>query len=364
MVFLMRGKKTYQLRVSSLDGRRTRVVTTGTTDAQTAEDVGAFVATLKRRRNARALDALLSGRLTLPRLYDADVAGTLDALLAEAPAAPDPDLSPLVAEWAAAGAAPKRVQQVRRLIPAGRPFPRSEFTRKAISRFLATLTHGKGFAAPVAPMTRQHYKVACSVFAEWLIEREVLESNPARGVKATRGAPRTVHYSPVQARALVDALAGSPRIAAALMAGAGVEWQAVERLRRRDVDVDTRTLRARGGKTRHRDRIVEVTEPWAWAVLEPHLRTLAPNAPVVTANRDAVIYAHKQAAARLGLEPSTLHDWRHTYAVTAIQRGDDHQQIKRQLGHSPASPLLYTVYGVYIQQSEAVKRRAQREAQR
>jgi integrase len=40
-----------------------------------------------------------------------------------------------------------------------------------------------------------------------------------------------------------------------------------------------------------------------------------------------------------------LHDWRHTYVVQALQRGDDHARIRNQLGHSPRSVLLYTTYG-------------------
>lgn len=373
MVFRMKGKLTFQVRVTSLDSRRSKVLTTGTPDEATARDVGAFVRRLRARRNARALDALLDDRVSLPELYDADVAGRLDEALAAAYARPseadDPDLAPLVAEWAKTERGDRRVQRVRRLIPEGARFPRSRFRRKAIRAFLDGLTtldrgvgHGVAGGAPASPNTKNAYRSALRVFADWLIEREVLEVNPVRDVKPAPGAAaRTVHYSPAQARAIVDRMAGVPRVCAALMAGTGMEWQSVRRLLRRDVDLETRTAFARGTKTRHRARYVEITEAWAWAVVEPYLRTLAPSARVVPLSRERVLQAQREAADALGLPHHTLHDWRHTYSVIARKRGDAPQIIKQQLGHSPNSTTLERVYGAYVGISPRVAERLRKE---
>lgn len=373
--FRMKGKQVYQLRVTALDGRRSRVVTTGTTDRATAEAVAAFYRLLRARRNVRAIDAILRGRPSLPELYDADVAGrlaeALDAADRVPAAAADPDLSALVAEWERAGAYPRYVAQVHRLMPAGRPFPRSQFTRKAVSAFLAGLVsaprgaHDARAGRPVSGTTRRHYMVALQQFAAWLVEREVLDANPVREVKPPkRNPPRTLYYTSEQARAVVDALTGQARVVAALMAGTGMEWQAVARATRRDVDLATRTVFANGGKTKHRRRYVEVTEAWAWPIIAAHARALSPTAPLVTISRDWALERHREAVAALGFPRTTLHDWRHTYAVTAIRRGDDEQEIKNQLGHAPGSNMLRTVYGVYIQQARRARQRADKEARK
>ena len=69
---------------------------------------------------------------------------------------------------------------------------------------------------------------------------------------------------------------------------------------------------------------------------------------MVTISERTALGAQTSACELLELPRQRLHDWRHTYAVTALRRGDDHQRIKRQLGHSPHSALLYKVCGVYI----------------
>jgi hypothetical protein len=59
---------------------------------------------------------------------------------------------------------------------------------------------------------------------------------------------------------------------------------------------------------------------------------------------------HKEAEGRL--PDTTLHEYRHHFAVMHLRRGSDHQWIKNQLGHAPQSTLLYTTYGVYVAQAK------------
>lgn len=357
MVYLTDSGPTWKLRVVAKDGTA-RVVSTGTTDRDVATDIEAMVRRFKKRRQWAALDAIVHGRLPLGEVYDADCAGTLDALLARREAA---DLSPMVAQWASEGADAKYVAQVRRLIPAGRRFPVTGFTRARISTFLATLTRhhrmiaGKDTGQPASDRTKNRHRAALSAFAGWLIEREVIDANPVRDVKARRDpGPQEIHLTPKQARALVAALPrGQQQALEAWMAGTGVELGALLNARRRDVDATERTLHcfpgyeSRRGKTKYRGRVVEVTEDWCWPYIEAHLAGLPPNARLFTLDEDAALRAHDRVVKALGLPPVTLHDWRHTYAVTALKRKDDHQDIKRQLGHAPQSTLLYDTYGVY-----------------
>jgi hypothetical protein len=65
------------------------------------------------------------------------------------------------------------------------------------------------------------------------------------------------------------------------MAGTGMEWGAAAAARRRDVDREAHTIHAHGGKNRHRDRRVRVTEDWCWSIVRPHLRDVLPGARLV-----------------------------------------------------------------------------------
>ena len=57
------------------------------------------------------------------------------------------------------------------------------------------------------------------------------------------------------------------------------------------------------------------------------------------------LYAHfKRIVEKIGRPDARLHDLRHTYAVTALQEGDDVKTVQQNLGHATASFTL-DVYG-------------------
>lgn len=57
------------------------------------------------------------------------------------------------------------------------------------------------------------------------------------------------------------------------------------------------------------------------------------------------LYAHfKRIAEKIGRPDARLHDLRHTYAVTALQEGDDAKTVQQNLGHATAAFTL-NVYG-------------------
>ena len=57
------------------------------------------------------------------------------------------------------------------------------------------------------------------------------------------------------------------------------------------------------------------------------------------------LYVHfKKIAEKIGRPDARFHDLRHTYAVTALQEGDDVKTVQQNLGHATASFTL-DVYG-------------------
>ncbi len=358
----------YWVWVRRSDRRRVRV-SCGTGDKKTANAIGRMVDDLAARARADIIDAVADGDL---RLIDVFADYRADATVSSSTAAlDDSDLSLLVTEWGGGGI-PRYLMQVRRLILEGKPYPASQFRRRDISKFLASLTtapsEGRtlkdGSPKPPRPAgaaTKNRYRAALSVFAAWLVEREVLESNPVRDVAAATIKRRSISFlEPSQVRTLVDALRSPYRPFEALLAGTGMEFSAAARVRRRDIDFDTRIVFANGEKNEYRSRYVEVTEDWAWSVVAAHAKLLSPNAPLFPEIReDAALTAHHGAAKALGLPRTTLHQHRHAFSVMHLRRGCDHQWLKNQLGHAPQSTLLYTTYGLYI---KAAKLTAQQHA--
>jgi integrase len=320
----------YWIRVRRSD-RRLVQVSTGTRDRRTATAIGRMVSELEDRGERAVLDAVADRRRSLLDVFAsyrddarlADFKGALD----------DTDIEPLVATWHAelvregCGSAEKYLTQVRTFIIEGTRFPRSQFRRKAIAEHLAGLG--------VSGSTCNRYRSALMQFATWLVEREVIEHNPVRDVRATReNPPRMVYYSPSEVRSLIERLEGPYQAFEAIMAGTGMERQAVLRLRRRDIDFDAQTVHARGGKTEWRDRVCVVTEPWTWPYIEGHARTFTPNALLFDGlSYEVALARHYDACTAAKLPRSTLHDHRHTYAVTLRQRGVADVLIARQLGH-------------------------------
>ncbi len=327
----------FMLRVSARDGSSIRT-STGTVSEVVAKEVRQMLRDMKAAREWRILDAIVAKRFTLRDVFDAHRQNRLSELLTELD---DADLDPLVSEWERSGANERYVFHVRRLIPEGVRCPASRFRRKTISVFLASL--------PVSGSTKNRHKASLSVFAKWLVEREVIESNPVRDVKSSKPNPaRMVWLSRRDAKRLVDALPLPYKALEALMAGTGMEWAAIEKTTRADVDVKTRKIHAKGSKTAYRNRIVRVTEDWTWPIIQKHLKTLLPDAPLFTVSHKDALNQHHEAGEALGLPYSTLHDWRHTYAVNCLKDGMAPAAVKKQLGHAPNSKEVETIYGVYI----------------
>lgn len=348
------NSRTYHGYVKRRDGSRV-IRTLGTRDYKLAVQIQQWLNGLARARSATAwatLDAIAEPRgLRAIDAYDMAHHGTLEAwLTAQEDArrvAGEPDLEPLVLEWSRVATSHDYVRQVRSLIVPGVRFPVSGFSRKALSQHLAAL--------PVSGPTKNRYRVAFYQFARWLIEREVLDANPVREVRGFgERDPRMTHYTHSETLAISRRLPAIHQVLEALMWGAGLEVSACLALRRRDINTDTREVMARGTKSRWRARTVRVTHPDAWALIEPYVRSHTPDALLFAGLTErGALDIHKAACRAAGVEVSTLHDWRHTYAIRELRAGMLAATVKRQLGHSPHSTMLERVYGAFVPAGDA-----------
>jgi integrase len=333
----------YWIKVPRPDGHRVKV-STGTADARTARAIESMVGHLEDRAEHDLLIAVIERRLSLLDLYSQY---RNDPSLAEARAGLDElDLSPMVDQWHSVlvkrniKSADDYVRQVRKLVPAGAVFPRSQFRRKKISEFLASL--------PVTGSTRNRYKAALRQFGAWLVEREVLDHNPVVDVRGAKENPgRVLWYSEDELKLLLGHLDQPFRSYEAIMMATGMETQAVLELRRRDVDLSAGSIRAHGSKNEHRNRTCRITEAWAIPAIAEYVRDFLPDAPLFTFNERTARDHHKAACKAAKLAPSTLHDHRHSYAVNALRRGMPLHIVSAQLGHANTS-LVQKRYGRFV----------------
>lgn len=350
---------TYKLRLSLPDGRA-GTFTTGTRDPETAKAVERMVHTLIRKRAWPALTAIMTKRLKLPAVFDAYERGNLLGVEALIERLDDTDLSPLVETLVTND---KYRQQVRRLIPAGTPYPASQFTTATVAAFLRTLTNARTIAdTTAAPGTKARHKAALSVFGAKLLEAGIIKANPVRDVATIKQPKRRIVFlEPDPLRKLIERLPQPFRALEAMMAGTGMEWGAVSAVRREDIDIETRVIYAQGDKNEYRDRYVAVSEAWAWAIIADYAKVFTPGARLFDGITDTTALSmHHRESKRLGYKHTTLHQIRHSFAVMHIKRGTDHQWIKNQLGHAPDSSTLYKVYGVYINAAKLTKAQAAR----
>ncbi len=363
---LNKGAKTPKIRVYDRYAIA-YIRTAGTSDPNEVEAVVRFLKSMRKAKRWDVLDAIISRDLIAYDAYVLHATEQLGAKLAEIQTAKeqaakeeaDMDLDPLVSQWAEHTNA-KYVKQVRRLIPAGTRFPSSQFTRARVSRFLSDLQPArtrKG-VTKLSGETRNRYRAAISVFAKWLVERDVIPTNPVRDVSTSKSVERPIVFlEPEQVKALVLALPSPYRALEALMAATAMEWGACIKVRRRDIDLEARTIYAPGEKNKYRNRYVEATEDWAWDIVKKHAMNLLPNALLFDGLQDTeALKEHHKATKALGLPRTTLHHHRHSFAVMWIRRGiagyredgKDLQWLKTQLGHAPQSTLINTRYGLYI----------------
>ena len=117
----------------------------------------------------------------------------------------------------------------------------------------------------VGPSTRRKYHAALSGFCDYARAVGLLERNPMRDVKAPRAAAARMSYLSLDnVRALANAQSEPFRTLSLLLHATGMEVSVALALKKRDIDMMRREVRARGTKTKARDRIAKIAD-WAWA---------------------------------------------------------------------------------------------------
>ena len=344
----LRGRR-YFVGVPTREGRWIKRAT-GSSDKSVARSIARMLDELgpEGRREWELLDAVSSGSLEVASLFDAYRANALDALRAQLK---DADLEPHVQTWLdsiSARIAPDTLEHyelyVRSFIPEGTRFPQSALTHARIVAWLSSPKLGvrervgddgtKVETKTVGPSTRRKYHAALSSFCDYARAVGLIERNPMRDVKPPRAAAARMSYLSIDnVRALAEAQAEPYRTLSLLLHATGIEVSVALALKKRDIDMLRKEIRARGTKTKARDRLAMVAD-WAWPDLEKFVRRLLPNAPLFPGvNRWTASDKHREACIALNIEDYQLKDSRHTYAVRAIRAGAPFEHVAAQLGH-------------------------------
>jgi integrase len=189
-------------------------------------------------------------------------------------------------------------------------------------------------------------------FTDHLVGRRTLAADPMLGLTLPpAGKPRCNYLETVDAKRLADTQPSPYREFSALLAGSGIDVSVALKIRKRDVDVANREIRAAGTKTYDRDRIVRVAE-WAWPYVERLLNGLLADALVFSGIPDRRVAGdvHRDACEVLIARGFTIYtgytmrDHRHTFAVRAIRAGTPAEIVAKQMGHVDGT-LVTKVYG-------------------
>ncbi|UOF79579.1 integrase [Caudoviricetes sp.] len=347
MVYRKASGQTYYTRVTDSHGTR-RVCSTGTVHKGTAEAVEAWIKGLRGRHDPLGvLDAIVAARITLAQAFRLGDSGAAQWLADQRAASADTDLAPLLEAWAAsrvsrrrgAVSTPKYVLQIVRLFPE-RPWRRSTLTTPTVAKRLDAL--------PVSDPTKNRYRAALSAFCAWLMRRGEIEQNPARQVGGySEGEQPVVFYTMAEAERVILALPAEWRGREALMAGTGADWSDTARLLVRDIDLTARTVRCHGSKTMWRNRTVRITQAWVIPHVRAALKGKLPDAPAFWGTEAAALRRHKAAVKACQLPATTLHQWRHTYAVNELRAKQHPTVVAHQLGHRDTS-LVWKRYGRFV----------------
>lgn len=372
MVYRKRGGHTWYVRVIACTGKE-RVCSTGTPLKTSADAVESWVKSLRARLDPhRILDAIVAEkhevrRISLLEAYRLGEQGAHEELQRRVAAATDIDLKPMLAEflrWRRQRAKgqtmiEKYENQITVLWPEAE-WRRSQWTPHEHARRLDSLVD-------VKDATRNRYRSAVSAFSKYLVRRGLLLFNPIGQVEGYSESPaQEVWYAIEDAQRIMAALPDEFRIRELFMVGAGMDWTDCQKLRRRDITLrqhdgeELLEVRCHGSKTAHRNRVIFVTEKWAATQIKRLITTMLPDAFVCPRHRPVVaLREHRRALKACGLPDSTLHNWRHHYAVTATRRREDPHVIAKQLGKANVKDVIdryakYTpVIGDYVATDDA-----------
>jgi hypothetical protein len=347
--YRQKGRKAWKTRVRHPDGRA-KVVRLRHGIAGDGPRDGALDRPLYNDRTPTALaalDAIVAGRVTLPRAYDRR--HDLTAFLA---GVDDVDLEPMVERWLSdkrksrrgAGSAEKYLDAGPALIPLGvRPFSRSNGLRGAtIDDAPPRPRRARPDAQPAQGGVLELRQVARDA-------KHVLEANPVREIEGWgEGDGRLVYYEREQAQGADRGARAALRRDRRADGGPGSSGRRSNACACVTSNLTPDDGQAHGGKTRWRNRLCRIVEAWCVDYIRPALAGKLPDALVFDGVKEWwALREHKAAAEAKGLPKSTLHDWRHTHAVLMLRAGYKPTVVAHQLGHRDTS-LVWKRYGRFL----------------
>lgn len=290
-------------------------------------------------------------RITMGQLYDAFNQGSKGLARLRAELA-DVDLAEHIGAWdryltgrISPGERVRYRAMLDRFRPAKGTWMASTVTTADCERWLSGLAHG--------PATKRKYFAALASFFGYLADVvKVIAANPMDGLTPPPAPePRVEFYDLDEVIRIVQGSEEPYRGLFALLYGTGIEVTCALGLQRRDVDLRTLEIRARGTKTHNRDRVAVLAE-WATPYVERACLGKLPDAPLFPGlDRWKASKSHKRTVEALGLRPLRVHEARDHWAVRMIRAGTPIELIARQLGHVNAVMAL-RVYGRFIPTSE------------
>lgn len=342
------GKGTWYTRVVTVPGERV-LCSCRTTDESTARTIERWHQDVRKRLDPLGvLELITAGRVELADAWRLGEQGTVAKVREEDADAADVDLAPWLEEWERTRAGQRTgggetlaayLKQIRVLFPA-RPWRRSTLTTTGVARALDALTCSNA--------TRNRYRSALSAFCSFLVRRGVLEVNPARVVGGySEGEPPVHFWEHDEPQRLVAAIPAPYQGREAMMAGSGADWTDTTRMRVRDIDLKTREVRCHGSKTRHRNRVIRITQPWVLPYLRRALKGKLPDALAFPGGHRYALRKHYEACEAAKVPLHGLHCWRHTYAVAELRAGETPSVVAHQLGHGTPA-LVWRRYGRFV----------------
>lgn len=352
--FRRKGRSIWMVKVPTLkpDGEPWVDRTTTTKDRVTAHKMQAAINAIATMQPPPrdVVDRLVDGTLTVPAFFalHTETKGDLRAMRARLD---DVDLEPMVEPFyeALRGKVSDDTRDhykaaIRTLLPEGKKYLRSQLlTQGAVQAWLDKKT--------TTPSTIRKHGVAMSRFADWLERSGVLQEDVMRRVELPPPSPPRINFlETADAQRLAEAQPSPYCELSALLAGTAIDVSTALQLRRRDVEVDRKRIRAAGTKAHARDRIVRVAD-WAWPFVQKLIADKLPDALLFAEITDRFVAGdvHREAIAVLEKESPVfkgywMKDARHTWAVRAMRAGVPLEVMVRQMGHANGT-LIVTTYG-------------------
>lgn len=347
MVFCDQGRVTYRIKLK-LHGAWVKIPT-GTPNEELARAYDRTLATCLAHGMTEVVEAVHRKQVPLSLVHQELTqhgVATLTKRLGDR--ARQTDLKALIPVW---------VEECKRR---GAP---AEVTLKAYQVCLERLTAGRGclMSHDLTPgwvngrlssmeNARKAYS-ALRVWYKWLVRRGAVPGGLLEGIQSPPvPKAREDFLEERDIEKLLAKVVPEGQDAVAMAYGTGIEASVLSELTVEDVDLKTRVIRARGTKTKSRDRFVRCAD-WCWPRVEALVKATGEGRLFPGLDRWRLSDYHRDAAKAMGRDGLRLHDARRSWAVRLVKAGTPLNVVAMQLGHS-STAMVSKTYGRYVPATE------------